>query len=64
MIEIVGVLERVREHEGRIGFTVDVDHAVDMRLRQPQRIVAGVEEFDLGAEQLGGTLGLVADGRP
>ena len=30
VIEIVGVLERVGEHEGRIELAVDVDHAVEM----------------------------------
>ena len=64
MIEIVGIFQRVGQHEGRIEFAVDIDHAVEMRFRQTQRIVAGVEEFDLGAEHLGRALRLVARVRP
>ena len=59
MIEIVGVLERVGEHEGRIGLAIDVDHAVEMLLGELERIVAAIEELDLGAEQGGGAFGLV-----
>lgn len=50
MVEIVGVFQRVRQHEARIELAVDVDHAVEMRLGELQRIVAAVEELDLGAE--------------
>jgi hypothetical protein len=49
----------MRQHEARIEFAVDVDHAVEMRFRQLQRIVAAVEELDLGTEQLGRPLRLV-----
>ena len=59
MVEIIRVLERVGEHEGRIGLAIDVDHAVVMLLGQIERVVAAVEELDLGAEQAGGALGLV-----
>ena len=59
MVEIVRVGERMREHEGRIEFAIDVDHAVEMLLVQFQRIVAAVEELDLSAEQVGGALGLI-----
>ena len=59
VIEIVRVLERVGEHEGRIGLTVDVDHSVKMRIGRLERVIAGVEELDLGAQQLGRPLGLV-----
>ena len=59
MIEIVGVFQRVAEHEGRIELAVDVDRAVEMLLVELERIVAAVEELDLGAEQGGGALGLV-----
>ena len=59
MIEIVRVFQRMGEHEGRIGLAVDVDHAVEMRFGEPQRIIAGIEEFDLRAEHRGRALGLV-----
>ena len=42
-----------------MSLAIDVDHAVEMRIGQPQRIIAGIEEFDLGAEHRGGALGLV-----
>ena len=60
MIEIIGIFQRVGQHEGRIELAVDIDHAVEMRLGQPQRIVAGVEELDFRAEHLGRALRLVA----
>ncbi len=51
MIEIVRVFQRVAEHEGRIELAIDVDHAVEMLLVELERIVAAIEELDLGAEQ-------------
>ena len=42
-----------------MSLAVDVDHAVEMLLVELQRIVAAIEELDLGAEQGGGALGLV-----
>ena len=59
MIEIVRILERVREHERWVEFAVDIDHAVEMRFVELERIVAAIEELDLGAEQGGGAFGLV-----
>ena len=60
MVEIVGILQRVSQHEGRIELAVDIDHAVEMRLRQPQRIIAGVEKFDFRTQHLRRALRLVA----
>src|SRR5581483_10432778 len=48
MIEIVRVLEGVREHEARIGLAINVDHAVEVLLIELERIVAAIEELDLG----------------
>ena len=59
MVEIIRVFQGVRQHEVRIELAVDVDHAVEMRFRQLQGIVAAIEELDLGAEQLCGALRLV-----
>ena len=42
-----------------MSLAVDVDHAVEVPLVELERIVAAVEELDLGAEQFGGALGLV-----
>ena len=42
-----------------MSLAIDVDHAVEMPLVEFERIVAAVEELDLGAEQGGGALGLV-----
>ena len=50
MIDIVGIFQRMGQHEARIELAVDVDQPVHMRLGEPQRIVAGIEELDLGAE--------------
>ena len=60
MVEIVRVGQRVGEHEGGLHLAVDVDQPVEHFRRAAQRIVARVEEFDLRAEDRGGTLGLVA----
>ena len=59
MIEIIGIFQRMRQHEGRIELAVDVDHPVEMRLVELQRIVAAVEELDLRAEHPGRALGFV-----
>jgi hypothetical protein len=59
MVEIIRIFQRVGEHEGRIGLAVDVDHAVEMLAGEPQRIIAGIEELDLGAENLRGARGFV-----
>jgi len=59
MIEVVGVFERVGEHEARRGFAVDVDHTVEVLLVQLERIIAAVKEIDFGPEQLGGALRLI-----
>ncbi len=59
MIEIVRVLQRMRQHEGRIFLAVDVDHAVEVLVVELERIVAAVEEFDLGAQKLRRALGFV-----
>ena len=44
VIEIIRVLERVAEHEGRIELAVDVDHAVEVPLVELERIVVKEEE--------------------
>ncbi len=50
MVEIVGVFQRVSQHERGILLAVDIDHAVEMLFVELERIVAAVEELDLGAE--------------
>ena len=49
----------MRQHKARVELAVDVDQPLHMRVGQAQRIVAGIEEFDLGAERCRGALGLV-----
>jgi hypothetical protein len=53
----------MREHETGVEFAIDVDQPLHMRVVEAQRIVAGIEELDLGAERGGGPLGLVAPAR-
>ena len=48
------------EHEGRIELAIDIDHAIEVRFAQAQRIVAGVEEFDFRPEHLRRPLRFVA----
>jgi len=31
MVEIIGVFQRMGEHEGRVELAIDIDHAVEMR---------------------------------
>jgi hypothetical protein len=50
----------MRQHETRVEFAVDVDQPLHMRFGEAQRIIAGIEELDLGAECGRGALGLVA----
>src|SRR5262245_4988305 len=59
VIKVVGVLKRVSEYKGRAKFSIDIDHAIEMRLIQPERIVAAVEEFDFRSEKLCGPFGFV-----
>ena len=59
MVDIVGIFQRMRQHEARIEFAIDVDQPLHMRVGQAQRIIAGIEEFDLGAERGCGALRLV-----
>ena len=59
MIDIIGVFQRVGQHKTRIEFAVDVGQPLHVMVGEPQRIVAGVEELDLGAKRGGGALGLV-----
>src|SRR5262245_54079691 len=59
MVEIVRILERMRQHERRIELAVDVDHAIEMAFAELERVVAAIEELDFSAKQLGSTLGLV-----
>jgi len=60
MVEVVRVLERMREHEGGLQRTVDVHQPVDRLRRHAHRVVAEVEELHLAAEQVGGGLGFPA----
>src|SRR5258706_10747209 len=60
MIDVIWILQRMREHEARVELAINVDQPVHMRLVKAQRIVAGIEELDLGAERRGGALRLVA----
>ncbi len=57
MIEVVRVVQRVREDERRVQLTEDIDRAVEHLGRMAQRIVAAVEELDLCAQDSGGLLG-------
>ena len=50
----------MRQDKARVEFAVDVDQPIHMRRREAQRIIAGIEEFDLGAERCRGAFGLVA----
>src|SRR5579872_618217 len=50
MIDIVGIFQRVGQYKTWVEFAVDVDQPLHMCTRQPQRIIAGVEKLDLGAE--------------
>src|ERR1044072_2524786 len=50
MIEIIGVFQRMGQHEAWIELAIDIDHAVEMRLVEFQWIIAAIEELDLGAE--------------
>src|SRR5262245_14076539 len=54
VVKVVGVLKGVSEHKGRAKFPIDIDHAVEMRFIQLERIVAAVEEFDFRPEKLCG----------
>ena len=60
MVEIVGVLQRMRQHEGRLQLAIDVDRTVEHLGGGAQRIVAGIQELDLGTQQRRGPLGLLA----
>src|SRR5882724_4514955 len=40
----------MRQHKARVEFAVDVDQPLEMFGRQPQGIVAGIEELDLCTE--------------
>lgn len=59
MIDVVGILQRVCQHKARIELAVDIDQAVHMRIRQPQWIIAGIEELDLGPKCSRSPLGFV-----
>jgi hypothetical protein len=59
VIDIVGIFQRMRQHEARIEFAVNVDQPLHMRIRQAQRVIAGVKELDLGPECGRGTLRLI-----
>ncbi len=60
MVDIVGVLERVGQHEGRLQLVEDVDGAIEHGVGGAQGIVAGIHELDLGSEHRSGALSLVA----
>ena len=47
------------QHKTRIGLAEDVGQPLHVMVGEPQRIVAGIEELDLGAKGGGGALGLV-----
>ena len=59
MIDIVGIFQRMREHEARVEFAINVDQPLHMRVGEAQRIIAGIEKFDLGAERCCGALRFV-----
>src|SRR5262245_22861571 len=60
VVKVVGVLKRVSEHKGGAELPIDIDHAVEMRFIQLERIVAAVEEFDFRSEKLCGPFGFVS----
>ena len=59
VIHVVGIVQRMGQHKTRIQFAVDVDQPLHMSIGQPQRIIAGIEELDLGAQRDGRPLRLV-----
>jgi len=59
MIDVVGIFQRMGENKTRIELAVDVGQAFHMGLAKTQRIVTGIEEFDLGAERGRGPFRLV-----
>ena len=63
MVEIVRIFKCVGEHERWIELAIDVDHAVEMRIVEFERIVAAIEELDFRAEQFGSALGFVLAAR-
>ena len=54
VVAVVGIVERVGEDDVRLGRAVDGDQLVGQFGGVEQRVVAGVEEDDLGAEGGGG----------
>src|ERR1700722_10705905 len=49
----------MRQHKARVELAVDIDQPFHMRGRKAQRIIAGIEEFDLGAKGCRRAFGLV-----
>ena len=47
MIVVVGVLARMREHEGRTNRAKHIDEAEQRALRQADRVVAEIPELDI-----------------
>ena len=60
MIRIVRIVVGVRQHDLRPASAVLLDECLDKRVGRTQRIVAGIEEPDLGAEEPGRALRLGA----
>jgi hypothetical protein len=60
MIEIVGVREGVGQHEFRLEGAKLHHHLVNSFFGSANRVVSGIEETDLGAEDAGGLLRLRA----
>jgi hypothetical protein len=63
VVEVVGVGRRVGQHDARLHAPVEVDQPVDQLGARLERIVAGVEELDLGTEHLGRLLAFAAPSR-
>ena len=59
MIDVVGIFQRMRQHEARIKLAKHIGQPLHMRVCQSQRIIAGIEELDLGAQRGGRPLRLV-----
>ena len=51
MIEIVGILKRMRQHEAGIEFSIDVDHPIEVLLVELQWIIAAIKELDFRAQR-------------
>jgi len=62
VVEVVGILEGMGQHELRLQLPIERHEAIEMRLVDAERIVADVEEHGLAAEDVSGALGFLLAG--